>query len=158
MHRVRTRRHLLPLGAIAAAVSAIALPAYAVGSSQPGTVFRCEVEGRVLYTDSPCPRAERVDTIRVPGPRLHSPRLHSPQAVTASWEAAESPLRVTDARSYGWDPRTHRFAQPEKAECPHLAQRMALVEAEERTATAASIGLIQERLSVQRQRFRELGC
>jgi hypothetical protein len=55
-------------------------------------------------------------------------------------------------------PRAARFSAAANPECPHLAQRMARVAAEEQVANAHDIGLIQERLAVQRHWYQQLGC
>lgn len=124
--------------------------AYAAGSAAGSasaaggapTVFRCEANGRITYSDQACPHAQKMHALRLPG--------------VARVAAADSDTwRSYAVAGYGNGYRLGRSVDPE---CPHLAQRMGWVEAEEQRATADTIGLIQQRLAVQRSRFRELAC
>jgi hypothetical protein len=125
------------------------------------TVFRCESAGRISYSDAPCPEAEKVDSIRLHG--VNPPRAPDRVAYRAPGERAHDGTvgtwqPSTAKQSAGIGPRIARFLPGANPECPHLAQRMALVEAEERAATAHTIATIQERLAVQRHWYWQLGC
>jgi hypothetical protein len=111
------------------------------------TVFRCETLGQITYSDQPCAGAQRVDALRLPGANrvAMAESTHATTPAAAGW-------------GYGSGANRSSHARTDDPECPHLAQRMARVEAEEQRATAATIGLIQQRLAVQRERFRELAC
>lgn len=156
----RAHRAIVLAGSVATGV-ALVLPLDAASQSSAGaTVFKCETAGRVIYTDTPCADAHKVDALRIQGGAAPAPG------------AERTPNRAGDARvqSGSMDPWRRVASQPPYAmtrasygtsvnpECPHLAQRMARVEAEEQTATSRTIGLIQERLAVQRHWYRQLGC
>jgi hypothetical protein len=136
------------------AAGALLLPIHAIGQAPGGrTIFRCESAGHVSYTDAPCPDAEKVDPVRLRGinpPAAPDRMAYAPNGSTAAPGRSSARERVA--------PRTARFAPAANAECPHLAQRMALVAAEEQVANAHDMGLIQERLAVQRHWFQQLGC
>ena len=142
------------------------LPASAQGQSLPSsprTVFKCESGGQTVYTDQPCLDGQKIDALR-----LHS--VNAPGREATEISAAREPYR--ESAIAGWkQPGTaegkpavtyervwRQLAHTPQAECPHLSQRMALVEAEEQIASSRTIQAIQERLSVQRKRYRELNC
>ncbi|MPZ44814.1 MAG: DUF4124 domain-containing protein [Betaproteobacteria bacterium] len=141
------------------ALGALLLPTHAASQAPSGrTIFRCETAGQISYTDAPCPDAEKVDAIRLPGvnrpaaPDRMAYHAPSDDGSGATWR----PSAVK--RPDGLAPRAARFAAGVNAECPHLAQRMALMEAEELVANGHNVGVIQERLAVQRHWYRQLGC
>jgi hypothetical protein len=120
--------------------------------SSPHTVFKCEQGGQVVYTDQPCAGAERSELLKVRAERPADGALpHAAREGGPAPAATEPPPAVVTERP-------PKVAKTPRAECPHLAQRIALVEAEEQRATSHSIRMIQERLSVQRKRYSELGC
>ncbi|MGH8667355.1 MAG: hypothetical protein ACREUX_24105 [Burkholderiales bacterium] len=142
------------------ALGALLLPTHAAASQAPGgrTIFRCETAGQVSYTDAPCPDAEKVDPIRLPGvnrpatPDRMAYHAPSDDGSGATWR----PSAVERRKSI--ELRAARLAPGVNPECPHLAQRMALVETEQQVANGHNIGVIQERLAVQRHWYRQLGC
>jgi hypothetical protein len=144
------------IAALCVAVGAL-LPLQATGQAPGGrTIFRCESAGHISYTDAPCPDAEKVDPVRLRGvsPPAASGRTAYAPSDGAGASGRPSPLE----RPEGGQPRAVRFSPAANPECPHLAQRMARVAAEEQVANAHNIGLIQERLAVQRHWYQQLGC
>jgi hypothetical protein len=140
-------RGLAALCALAAA-AAVALPAASQTlPPSPRMVFKCEQAGRVVYTDQPCSGAQKSELLRV-----HAP---PPEAGVQLYSSVAAPV---DSQQMALTERPPRVAGTPRAECPHLAQRIALVEAEEQRATSQNIRMIQERLGVQRNRYNELGC
>ena len=144
----------------AASLTALSLPATSQGLPQsPRTVFKCENGGETVYTDKACPGAQRAELLRVRASPASSPDPHpgsySGAALDAQAPAAQAPAAEMAA---GAAEPLPRLAGTPQAECPHLGQRIALVEAEERTASSQTMPLIQERLVVQRKRYSELGC
>lgn len=134
-----------------AAAAAVALPA----ASQtlplsPRMVFKCEQAGQVVYTDQPCSGTQKSELLRV-----HAAPLPEAGVLPYSAASVAAPL---DPQQTALTERPPKVAGTPRAECPHLAQRIALVEAEEQRATSQNIRLIQERLAVQRNRYNELGC
>lgn len=136
---------LVARGCVGLALCAgVVASAHALDSSsaagQAPTLFRCETRGHITYSDRPCADAQKVQALRLSG------GSHVAGADSGTW------------RSYAVAGYGNRLGRSVDPECPHLAQRMALVEAEEQRATADTIGLVQQRLAVQRSRFRELAC
>jgi hypothetical protein len=145
----------------ALAAASLALPA----ASQtlpppPHQVYKCEQDGQIAYTDHPCAGAEKAELLKV---RAAPPAPPSPTAAPTARDG-QAPGGFRDAGTGPTDSlaalpeRPPRVARTPQAECPHLAQRIALVEAEEQHATSQNIRMIQERLAVQRNRYSELGC
>jgi hypothetical protein len=145
----------------ALAAASLALPA----ASQtlpppPHQVYKCEQDGQIAYTDHPCAGAEKAELLKV---RAAPPAPPSPTAAPTARDG-QAPGGFRDAGTGPTDSlaalpeRPPRVARTPQAECPHLAQRMALVAAEEQAANAHDIGLIQERLAVQRHWYQQLGC
>ena len=155
------RRSATALPAIAAlcvaAGALLLLPIQAASQASGGrTIFRCESAGHVSYTDAPCPDAEKVDAVRLRG--VNPPAAPDRMAYAPSDGAGATWRRYSGERAESVEPPAARFASEANPECAHLAQRMARVQAEEQVANAHNIGLIQERLAVQRHWYRQLGC
>jgi hypothetical protein len=135
---------------VAAAAASLALPAPAQTlPPSPHLVYKCEQGGQIVYTDQPCSGAEKSELLKVraapPSDAQVAPGGHR----DAGAVPADNPTALE---------RPPKVARTPRAECPHLAQRIALVEAEEQRATSQNIRMIQERLAVQRNRYNELGC
>lgn len=141
MRRGRGRAALAGLAGFAALITAAPVPD-AGAQSGSRSIFKCETAGRVTYTDAPCSDAARVDELPI---RSTPPHTRGHVAYGAGF-----PLD-SGARWHA-DSRAASFRRDANPECPHLAQRMALVEREERTANT------EERLAVQRHWYRQLGC
>ena len=141
-------RGLAALCALAAA-AAVALPAASQTlPPSPRMVFKCEQAGQVIYTDQPCSGAQKSELLRV----------HAAPPPDAGIQPYPPVAALLDPRPAALTERPPKVAGTPRAECPHLAQRIALVEAEEQRATSQNIRMIQERLAVQRNRYNELGC
>jgi hypothetical protein len=155
----RTCRSLIALLGLGTAVGVLPLPV-AAQSQAPGgrTVFKCEAGGRITYTDAPCPGADKVGALRLHGVNRPIPDRVAHTAAADTLTGVSGVPSGTSAVRNGFVSRTFRFPPSANPECPHLAQRMARVEAEEQVATSQTIGMIQERLAVQRHWFEQLGC
>jgi hypothetical protein len=168
MRFIRYATHACGLAGICGLLAVTALPAQAQSQnlpSSPRTVFKCESDGQTVYTDQPCLGTQKLETLRlhaVSAPAMREAtdardaRGPYRESAGAGWRnpgaAAEGKPAVTYERV------TRQLAHTPQAECPHLSQRIALVEAEEQNASSRTIQAIQERLSIQRKRYRELGC
>jgi hypothetical protein len=153
MKRGRGERDWVGLAGFCAVLCVLIVPTEAA-SQKPDrrTVFRCETAGHISYSDAPCPDAEKIDPIRLRG--VNPPTAPNRMAYRAPADRPPS----DPVPSYAVERHTARFGPGVNPECPHLAQRMALVEAEERSATAHTIATLQERLAVQRHWYKQLGC
>ena len=153
MKRGRGETVRVGLASFGLVLGALILPTEAA-SQKPDrrTVFRCETAGHISYSDAPCPDAEKINPIRLRG--VNPPTAPNRMAYRAPGHRPPS----DSVPSYAVERHTARFEPGVNPECPHLAQRMALVEAEERSATAHTIATLQERLAVQRHWYKQLGC
>jgi hypothetical protein len=132
-----------------------------VASLTTHSVFKCDMDGRTLYTDRPCRGARSVQPIALDGiARTEDHPTPAPPAretLALEGQRAGSPGEAAP-RAYFADPHRLQFGAASNPACPHLAQRMGWVEAEARRASSQTRPLIEERLSIQRQRYRSLGC
>ena len=127
------------------------------------TVFKCEENGKVVYSDSPCLGAKTVD---VEPPRGVS-RLSGQERVGSAVQQerlrehvadAMRPLTGMNPKQYETFGRRQKLPADAQRECQRLDGRIPLVEAEERQASGQALADIQLRLFGLRKRFRELGC
>ena len=137
-------------------LAALAIAPTPVQSQEPArgrAIVKCVIAGETVYTDLSCSEAARIARELSPGdsaadsaPDPSEPAPASPSAEAPTYYAVVLDLPNTPA--YGRNP-----------ECPHLEQRMALVEAEGKaTAGSEALSRIEERLAVQRSWHRQLGC
>lgn len=127
------------------------------------TVFRCEVEGKVVYSDSPCPAAKRVDVTPTRGLDKSTGQQRTGDDVRREkhnemmTEAMRPILNETpDQRAV----RHKRFklGAKAKAECHLLDGRIAELEAEEARVAVERAKDVQRELYARRVKYRELGC
>lgn len=127
------------------------------------TVFKCEENGKVVYSDSPCLGAKTVD---VEPPRGVS-RLSGQERVGSAVQQerlrehvadAMRPLTGMNPKQYETFGRRQKLPADTQRECQRLDGRIPLVEAEERQASGQGLAEIQLRLFGLRKRFRELAC
>lgn len=127
------------------------------------TVFKCEENGKVVYSDSPCLGAKTVD---VEPPRGVS-RLSGQERVGSAVQQerlrehiadAMRPLTGMNPQQYETFGRRQKLPADAQRECQRLDGRIPLVEAEERQASGQGLADIQLRLLGLRKRFRELAC
>ena len=127
------------------------------------TVFKCEENGKVVYSDSPCLGAKTVD---VEPPRGVS-RLSGQERVGSAVQQerlrehiadAMRPLTGMNPKQYETFGRRQKLPADAQRECQRLDGRIPLVEAEERQASGQTLADIQLRLLGLRKRFRELAC
>ncbi len=162
--RVRTTR---PTGLLAiVALAAAAAAPVGVHSEESGTsrqVVQCDIGGEIVYTDLSCAEAHRIAFELSPEYRARQfARRDSEPVAPASGDGANRIPAEPSTATHQVVALGLSYISPalgRNAECPHLEQRMALVEAEARSATAIdAIRLAEERLEVQRTWHRELGC
>lgn len=140
------------------------VPAYAQSLPAPSrTVFKCEINGKVVYSDSPCLGAQRLDiqptrgidkstgTERI-GKDVRQER--SDEQIAKAWEPifAETPEQRA---------KRHRRAalKPEaRTQCSRFDQEITLAEQTERSATGAMLSDVQSDLMRLRQQYREFRC
>lgn len=128
------------------------------------TVFKCEVGSKVVYSDSPCPGAKRIELEPTRG---FSDGARADKFGTDVWRERHNE-RMAEALKpvFGENPKQRatrlRRAKLEAAaqlECTKLDRDLPAAEQQERTApSAADLSSTRTRLFDLRRRFRELRC
>lgn len=127
------------------------------------TVFKCSVAGKVVYSDSPCLGAQRVEIEPTRGLNMSSGREQIGADVRRelqreSFADALRPITGMNAKQFETHGRRMKLKPEAQRECQHLDSRMPAAENEEKHAKQPVLGDIQEQLFLLRKRFRELGC
>jgi hypothetical protein len=127
------------------------------------TVFKCESDGKIYYSDSPCLGAKKLEIEPTRGADTLSGKKRVGDDVRheefrEGLAEALRPLTGIDAKQAEVVTRRLKLTEAARAECAHLDVAIQQSEAEERRATTESIVSVQARLYMQRGRFRQLGC
>jgi hypothetical protein len=141
-------------------------PAQTLGQKLPTpsrTVFKCETEGKIYYSDSPCLAATKIDVEPTRGVSKLSGNERTGSDVRherSREDMAEAlrPLTGMDAKQTEVFGRRLKLSESARLECVSLDKTIAQSEAEERKATMDSLRAVQRRLFTKRTRYRELGC
>ena len=143
-------RFALALAVAVAATNVIAQP------RSTGEVFKCTINGKVVYTDEPCLGAERVDV----GPPVKSGPPPGKQS-SAHQDGTRPPGRMSRER-YEIHKRRIGLTADARLECADLDRSIAKAELEERLGRKAKSGAAREgfekNLLALRVRYRGLGC
>lgn len=149
---------LLPLLAYGtASVNAQPLPA------PSRVIYKCEVGGKIAYTDEPCLGAKRMDIQPSRGLDKFSGKQMTGSDVrqeihTEMMADAIRPLSGLDRQAYAIEVRRYKLNGNAKAECRALDPVIVQSEALERTSSRDALPAVQGRLLVLRKRYKELGC
>lgn len=125
-------------------------------------VFRCEVNGKITYSDAPCLGAKKVNVEPTRG--LTSTGKERPGADVQRERFDEGiaeairPLTGKDAKQLQVDGKRLPLTAPAQAECRQLDTAIPAAEQKERLSDARSRPAIQQELLVLRQRFIQLHC
>lgn len=135
------------------------------------TAFKCEVDGKVSYSDSPCLGAKKVDleptrglnsSVSGKSPLSASPPLGADVQRERRREAmaeAIKPITGLDAKQLEIQGQRMKQLSPEARQaCARLDRAIPAAEAAEASASKAELPTIQEQLLQLRKRFRELRC
>jgi len=135
------------------------------------TAFKCEVDGKVSYSDSPCLGAKKVELEPTRG-LSSSPNSKAQAAETAPFGTdvhrerqregiaqALRPLTGMDAKQLDTTGRRLSQLSPEARQaCERLDRAIPLAEETEARASKAALPAAQEQLLQLRRKFRELRC
>lgn len=126
-------------------------------------VYKCELQGKVVYSDEPCPAAKRVDVTPTRGLDSSSgrPRLGADVRRERENEVMSGALRPILNESPEQRAKRHKrlaLSEEVKKECQALDARLPALEAEEKSSSAESRAQAQQALLAARTRFRELRC
>jgi hypothetical protein len=127
------------------------------------TLFKCQERGAVVYSDSPCLGAEKLEVVPTRGVNKLSGKERIGRDVQRElhhemFAEAVRPLTGLSARQL--EIQSRRFYLPGAAqqECRSLDQNLASTELEEKRAAQNALRDVQTRLLSLRQCFRELRC
>lgn len=127
------------------------------------TVYKCNANGKVVYTDEPCLGAQRIDVEPTRGLNKSTGRELSGSDVTREirregFAEALKPLTGMTARQLDVHGRRIKLDPNAQSECKHLDSSIAESEADERKTSSESKAEVQRSLFSLRKRHRELGC
>ena len=140
-------------------------PAFATNLPPPSrTVYKCEVGGKVHYSDSPCVGAQKVDVTPTRGMNKSTGReltgadvrreLHHEQ-----FSEAVRPLTGMNAQQLDQVGRRMKLSSEAQVACRRLDHALPRAEQAERSAQGSSALRAQQlELFKLRKRYRELGC
>lgn len=126
-------------------------------------VYKCNHNGKVVYSDEPCLGAERLAIEPTRGLDKSTGRELSGADVQRerrreSMADAIRPITGIDAKQFETATRRHQLTAEAKAECRALDREIASFEKSERAGSAANPASVQGVLLALRRRHRELGC
>ncbi|QTQ34816.1 Uncharacterized protein ToN1_06400 [Aromatoleum petrolei] len=145
-------------------IAAPGMDAWAQNLTPPSrTVFRCEADGKVTYSDSPCLGARKIEVEPTRGVSKLSGservgndvRLERHREIMAD---ALKPLTGMDAKQMDVYRRRIKLEPTDRQECYALDGDLAAMEQRERLASGSHLSSIQGTLLKMRLRYRELGC
>lgn len=142
------------------AVFGIAWCALAVAAQ---TVYRCEAQGKVVYSHEPCVGAKPVDTTPTQGLDKSSGKSRKGADVRRAetdkmFGDAMRPITGLDHKQRDTLHRRFKLPHAAKLECAVLDTRLTSHEAAERNAAPQSLKAAQQELFESRKRYRELSC
>lgn len=126
------------------------------------TVFRCEIEGKVTYSDAPCKGAQKVEVEPTRGlsttgrerPGSDVQREHQREAL----DQAVRPLTGLDTEEMNVVRKRQRLSPAARSECGRLDAAIGTLERREQGSRGAALTAVQDELLVKRTRFLELRC
>jgi hypothetical protein len=127
------------------------------------TLFKCQEQGKILYSDSPCLGAEKLEVEPTRGvnklsgkERIGSDVQH--ELHQEMFADALRPLTGMTAKQLSVQSRRYYLPGAIQDECRRLDQDLVSTEDEEKRVTQHVLRDVQMRLFLLRKRFRELRC
>lgn len=126
-------------------------------------VYRCEVKGKVSYSDVPCLGAKKVDVEPTRGLNASSGRERLGSDVRRErqheqFADAVRPITGKDAKQLATQTKRYKLSADAQRECRELDQDIPAAEQREARASSESLPTAQARLLSLRQRFFALRC
>jgi hypothetical protein len=149
---------LLPLLAYrTASVNAQPLPA------PSRVIYKCEVGGKIAYTDEPCFGAKRMDIQPSRGLDKFSGKQMTGTDVRQEnhrdmMADGIAPIAGLSRQEFAAEVHRHNLNANAKTECRALDPAIAQGEAVERTSSRDALPAVQGNLLLLRKRYKELGC
>lgn len=160
--------NLRPRFAISAIVLALAVlvsqSAFAQNFPSPSrTVYKCNVAGKIVYSDSPCIGALKIDVEPTRGLNKSSGRELVGTDVRREqhremFAEAVRPITGMDAKQFEVQSRRMKLSSGAQQECHRLDSNIKATENEEKHLDQSALTEIQGHLFTMRRRARELGC
>lgn len=127
------------------------------------TVFKCESDGKVVYSDSPCLGAKRVDVEPTRGLNKSSgtEKLGSDVRRERQNEQMAQALKPIFGETEQERAKRHaraKLSPDARAECARLDREILATEQQEKSDTKATLSSTQARLLDLRSEYRELRC
>lgn len=125
------------------------------------TVFKCHHAGKLVYSDSPCPGAERLEIEPTRGMNQTSGRVQVGADVQRelnreAFAEAIKPLTGMDAKNLDRAGRRMKLSPAAQKRCRQLDQSIPVLEAREKRAE--ELQAVTDLLFKQRSEFRSLHC
>ena len=114
------------------------------------TAYKCVVGKSTVYSEAPCPGAERLE--------LQPGRAVSKSSVKELDGANGRPLTGKSSQELEMVVRRSKLSPGAQTECTSLDTSIPRVEAEERATAGEAKAAVQRKLFPLRIRYRELGC
>jgi hypothetical protein len=156
-------RHRLIFGlALTLAVSAVLAQTQKLPPTSR-TVYKCEVDKKVVYSDEPCLGAKRIDVEPTRGMDQASGKRRigsDVQRETTREAYAEGlkPLTGMDAKALQVNGRRQKMSASAQTECLALDDQVPEAELREKAVKGSELGAVQQELLTMRKRQRKLGC
>ena len=127
------------------------------------TVYKCEVNGKVVYSDEPCLGAKKVDVEPTRGLDKSSGRSRVGNDVQRERQreamaSALQPITGMDSKQFDRTGRRNQLPVESQRACKQLDQEIPSLEVQEAAMVGPDKQRIQESLLRARSKFRELRC
>jgi hypothetical protein len=127
------------------------------------TVFKCEVAGKVVYSDSPCLGARKVDVEPTRGADKSTGKERVGADVSRERQRegladALKPITGMNAKQFNVATNRTKLNAEAQAECRKLDVQIPVAEADEAKAVAPDRQAVQVHLLKLRQQFKDLRC
>ena len=157
IHSIRLLSRVAVLAFFSSQAEAQSLPAPA------RTVFKCEEGGRIVYSDSPCLGAKKIDVEPTRGvSRLSGKERVGNDVQREVFEEqlgeAIRPISGMSPKQYEVFGRRLKLTPAAQRECQQLDRQIPPLERTEAQTSGQDFAAAQRRLFSLRNRFRELGC
>ena len=127
------------------------------------SVFKCEVAGKVVYSDAPCLGAQKIDVEPTRGLSKTSGREQVGNDVRREqhremFAEAVRPLTGMDAKQLDVQGRRMKLTADAQRECRRLDAEIPVAEKQEKLVKQPALTDVQAQLFRMRRSFREQGC
>ena len=127
------------------------------------TIYKCEVDDKIAYTDKPCLGAQRLDVMPTRGVNKLSgqTRIGADVAREHHQEGmarALKPLAGMNEQQFATETRRYRLDGRSKRECRTLEAAILDNEQRERSGMRDTVDVLQQEILELRQRYHKLGC